>query len=697
MKKSCFVVCAAGTWLFASFPFPAFGQIPFNSGVYSNHFDSLGVTGSSWTNNLTLPGWYAYKGNGDATNYLAGTGNTGGLYSFGTSGTHPVSDRALGSLASVNATPLAFGVRFTNDTPTPISNITVSCTGEQWRTGSTSTPQALAFSWRVADTPITNSYSGANWSNFPALNFVSPNLSASTNALDGNAATNGQVFSSIALTGVVVNPGQELFLRWLDVNDDGFDNALAIDDLTVTFSAIPTTPPFIITQPQDQSATAGDNVSFTVVASGTAPLSYQWQSNRVSVAGATNDTFTIFNVTTNLNGSTYSVTVTNFAGSTNSETATLTVNLPSSPSGSTNTISLLTYNVKGNRATDWSTNSAQVQAIGRQVQYLNPDIITFLEIPYDLSYEMTNFVNVFLPDYSLARNSGTDGAIRSVIASRFPITRSTSWLDGVDLRSFGYSNANNSLDNFTRDLFEAQVAVPTLPRPLHVFTTHLKATTSDMPYEEASAKRAAEAAAITNFFATNLFVLFPFDPYVLTGDMNDQVTNHGTNTLAIQRFISAPTGLHLTNPTNPITGSINTYSTTAANPGSRIDYIFPCGLLFSNIRTSLVFRTVVLTNPPPPPPLLTNDEKIASDHLPVMMVFNNPYDKPFRLTSITRSNPNVTLQWESVFGQPYRVEASSNLTAWSALASNLTATSNVFTLVTNVTGEARFFRVYRVP
>lgn len=690
VKKSCLVVCAAATWLFVLCSFPGAAQILFSAGDYANNFDSFSDTSAAWTNNLTLPGWYASKGNGDATNYIAGAGSvtTGGIYSFGTGGTHPVSDRALGSLAGTSTT-YAFGVRFTNDTTTPISNITISCTGEQWRSGSTNTLQTLAFSWQVADAPITNSYSGANWSNFSALNFVSANLSASSTALDGNAATNRQFFSGVVLSGVVVNPGQEFFLRWLDVDDTGYDNALAIDDLTVTFGFLADMPPFITAQPQDQNATAGDNVSFTVVASGTEPLSYQWQSNSVSVAGATNDTFTVFNATTNLNGSTYSVTVTNVAGSTNSQTATLTVNLPSSPSDSTNTISLLTYNVKGNGATDWSTNSAQVQAIGRQLQYLNPDIITFLEIPYDLSYEMTNFVNVYLPGYSLARNSGTDGYIRSMIASRFPITRSTSWLSGVDLRAFGYSNANNNLDNFTRDLFEAQMTAPGFPRPLHVFTTHLKAT-SGTNYADNAAKRAAEAAAITNFFVTNLFVLYPFDPYALTGDMNDS----DTNALALQRLFSPLTGLKLTNPKNPVTGSINTFS-IQGSLNSRLDYIFPNGLLFSNIKTSQVFRTDLLN--PVPPNLNSNDNKVASDHLPVMMVFNNPYDKPFRLTSITRSDPNVTLQWESVFGQPYRVDASSNLTTWTALASNLTASGDVFTLVTNVTGETRFFRVYRVP
>src|SRR6185436_14323302 len=87
-------------------------------------------------------------------------------------------------------------------------------------------------------------------------------------------------------------------------------------------------------------------------------------------------------------------------------------------------LTLLTYNVKGNGVTDWSTNTPQVQAIGRQVSYLQPDIITFVEIPYSLSWQMTNFVTAFLPGYSLSMNSGTDNFIRSVIASRHPIARS---------------------------------------------------------------------------------------------------------------------------------------------------------------------------------------------------------------------------------------------------------------------------------
>jgi endonuclease/exonuclease/phosphatase family metal-dependent hydrolase len=252
----------------------------------------------------------------------------------------------------------------------------------------------------------------------------------------------------------------------------------------------------------------------------------------------------------------------------------------------------MTYNVKGNGVADWSTNSPQVQAIGREIAYLNPDIITFNEIPYTNTWQMANWVAAFMPGFFLATNSGTDGSIRSVIASRFPINRSQSWLARADLNPFGYTNSNPNSDNFTRDLFEAEVNVPNWPQPLHVFTTHLKST-GGTTYADAAAKRAAEAAAITNFFATNFFVLHPAHPFTLSGDMNDS----DTNALALQRLISAPTTMRLTNPTNPVSGSINTYS-IQGSLSERIDFIFPCALLRSNFDGAQVFRTDLLTNFP---------------------------------------------------------------------------------------------------
>jgi endonuclease/exonuclease/phosphatase family metal-dependent hydrolase len=463
-----------------------------------------------------------------------------------------------------------------------------------------------------------------------------------------------------------------------------FDNLLVGTTFADVYIPATPTPPQIIIQPADQTVTAGSNAMFAVAASGTPPLAYQWQFAGTNLVGETNANLILSGVTTNQAGP-YAVTITNSLGTTNSRTASLTVN-PAISAG----ISILTYNVNGNGKTDWATNASQVQAIGHQLLYLQPDIVTFNEIPRTNTWQMTNWVTAFLPGYNLATNSGTDGFIRSVIASRFPITRSQSWLDGASLTNFGFNG------HVARDLFEAQIAVPGFPQPLHVFTAHLKATI--FPYQDDADQRAAEASAISNFFVTTFLATNSNHPYVLTGDLNEDIFRPDTNNYVsgepVQRLIGPPTGLVLTTPLNPATQADFTESIRGPL-NVRFDYILPCGLLFSNISSSQVFRTDLLTNTPPP--LLANDDKTASDHLPVLMVFSNPYNKPFDLTSISRTNQNVTLEWQSVLGQPYRVEASSNLTAWAVFSSNITATGSTSSFSTNVPDALKFFRVYRFP
>ncbi|HYG33467.1 MAG TPA: immunoglobulin domain-containing protein, partial [Clostridia bacterium] len=73
-------------------------------------------------------------------------------------------------------------------------------------------------------------------------------------------------------------------------------------------------PPSITTQPQSRTAVAGSNVTFTVAATGTAPLSYQWRFNATNIVGATSSSFTTNGVQSASAGN-YSVVVTNVAGS----------------------------------------------------------------------------------------------------------------------------------------------------------------------------------------------------------------------------------------------------------------------------------------------------------------------------------------------------------------------------------------------
>lgn len=83
-------------------------------------------------------------------------------------------------------------------------------------------------------------------------------------------------------------------------------------------------PPSITAQPYLSTDSAGSPVSFTVGASGTAPLTYQWLLGGTPIAGATLPTITMLAVQP-ANAGTYSVVATNPAGSSTSAGALLTV------------------------------------------------------------------------------------------------------------------------------------------------------------------------------------------------------------------------------------------------------------------------------------------------------------------------------------------------------------------------------------
>jgi hypothetical protein len=84
--------------------------------------------------------------------------------------------------------------------------------------------------------------------------------------------------------------------------------------------------PNIQTQPSNQTVTAGQTATFSVVATGTAPLNYQWQKGTTPISGATSASYTTPATAVSDNSSQYSVVVSNAAGSVTSNPATLTVN-----------------------------------------------------------------------------------------------------------------------------------------------------------------------------------------------------------------------------------------------------------------------------------------------------------------------------------------------------------------------------------
>jgi len=86
-------------------------------------------------------------------------------------------------------------------------------------------------------------------------------------------------------------------------------------------------PPSITTPPTSQTLAVGQTTEFSVVASGAAPLNYQWKLNGTAVSGGTGTSLTLSDVRTNQAGS-YTVSVTGSGATVTSPPATLSVTNP---------------------------------------------------------------------------------------------------------------------------------------------------------------------------------------------------------------------------------------------------------------------------------------------------------------------------------------------------------------------------------
>jgi hypothetical protein len=115
-----------------------------------------------------------------------------------------------------------------------------------------------------------------------------------------------------------------------DLDGDGRPDIIFVNQYGNTLSIYqnampPGKPPVITSQPTNRTVNAGDAATFSVTASGTAPLSYQWNFNGTNIVGATNTSLTLTGVQLSQAGD-YAVRVTNRFGSVLSSNALLYVN-----------------------------------------------------------------------------------------------------------------------------------------------------------------------------------------------------------------------------------------------------------------------------------------------------------------------------------------------------------------------------------
>jgi hypothetical protein len=204
----------------------------------------------------------------------------------------------------------------------------------RWRFYNQSSQRLFSIDFNNADFSIatvldgaaaTNNFSATTFDNSTAytlsvvMDFSSNRWSA---FLDERVIVANQ---PITTTGAALNL-RSVAVAWVQNNAlNPGDNYLVFDDYVLSAEAAD--KPSIIALSSSKTVTAGSRTSVAVIASGSAPLSYQWRFNGVAIPGATNAILGFPGITTEQAGG-YSVVVSNPSGSATSGTTVLTVNSP---------------------------------------------------------------------------------------------------------------------------------------------------------------------------------------------------------------------------------------------------------------------------------------------------------------------------------------------------------------------------------
>ena len=151
-------------------------------------------------------------------------------------------------------------------------------------------------------------------------------------------------------------------------------------DTPIPSSAATPTAPSIATHPANQSVVTGKAVTFFAVATGSAPLTYQWKKNDSKISDATSSTYTIPATSMGDNGAVFTLAVTNSVGTVTSNKASLTVTAaPMAPAISTQP---LAQSVATGQAASFSVEATGTSPLRYQWKVNGKDISTATSSTY---------------------------------------------------------------------------------------------------------------------------------------------------------------------------------------------------------------------------------------------------------------------------------------------------------------------------
>jgi hypothetical protein len=201
------------------------------STTYSETFGTTDLT--TWTDNSTVPGWYGAMGGAFVffhANITTGAPtNTGRMYSYECNSDN---NQKLGSRASGGTGTIRYGVRLTNTSGSDIDFLLIEFDWYQFSLAQNGTSaNTIAFHYCQAAT--VTSLTAGTYTAVPALDFSAPMSSgiAGTAQIEGYPCTQGGN-KSYCLE-VNIPAGEEIMLRWTDIDDANNDHHMGIDQVFI--------------------------------------------------------------------------------------------------------------------------------------------------------------------------------------------------------------------------------------------------------------------------------------------------------------------------------------------------------------------------------------------------------------------------------------------------------------------------------
>jgi subtilase family serine protease len=473
--------------------------------------------------------------------------------------------------------------------------------------------------------------------------------------------------------------------------------------------------PIITSQPQGENLTVGNNASFSVTASGPAPLNYQWQlnganlSNNARITGSQGSSLAITGILAGDAGS-YRVVITNAFGTSNSTAASLTVAKAATTITWSNPAPILYGTALG--AVQLNASASQTGVFNYTppagtvlnagvsllsvvftpndpADYLGATNGVSLHVnPAPLTVTASNAARIYgqpNPVFTASIAGATNGDIFTATAS---CSAAPTNLPGTYPIVPGISDPNNRLTNYNVSSVNGTLTITPAPAPTITGIDPGSGSTNGgtsvsvfgTGFENGATVTFGSIAAVsvTVSNATNLIAVTPANATI--GDVDVIVTNadgqsvdftNGFTYTASQVIGSAP--LINAGPSNQVTtvGGSADFTVTAGGSGTLVyQWLFNSASLSGATNSSLAFTNVQSSNAGPYYVIVTNLYGAATSSVATLSVSGLPvsFASP---TAAQYSNGQFVLQISGLTGQgPVVIQSSTDFVNWLPIFTN---------------------------